>query len=92
MIFEGTSGMACDVKASIRTTREIDRHISEILLTSGNRLSVGEILLTADLVPVSAAGVIHPTEAKPMLSINPSIAEVRHLYTKDIFPTQVISG
>ncbi|KAJ6656258.1 hypothetical protein lerEdw1_003986 [Lerista edwardsae] len=74
-LITGTSETACEGKASTLTMEESDPHISEILLTSGNRLSVAEILLTADLVPVSAAEVIPLTEAKSMPSINPSIAE-----------------
>lgn len=82
--------MAYDGNLYILSMQEIAPHIKGIPLTSENHRLAGENLLTADLAPVSAAEVIHLIEAKPTPSISPSIAEVCHLYIKEIFPCKVM--
>lgn len=84
VVFQGTSEMASEGKASIPLImREIDPLTRETLLSSGNRQGAEGILRTADLALVSAAGATLLKEAKPILST--SIAEVCHLYIKEIF-------
>lgn len=84
VVFQGMSEMASEGKASIPLImQEIDPLTRETLLSSGNRQGAEGILRTADLALVSAAGATLLKEAKPILST--SIAEVCHLYIKEIF-------